>query len=366
MSNTENDPLPLNQKPVGALLGEELEARGWSQTDFAAVLARPTQFVSEIVTGKKEITRESAAQIAAALDQSPEYWLKLQDQYLLAEQAKNKTTQGKLEDVRRRALLNGKGPIQLLQKRGFLTSTNLNDLEAEVKELFELPTLEDEPGFAAAAKRANQGHDISTLQRAWVACVRKEARQRPPRKKYSAKGLRKLVRTLSQTLKAAEDFADLPDQLAEVGVRLVYVEMLPGGRIDGCAMVVDDYPVIGLSGRGKRLDKVLFTLLHEIAHILLRHVDAEHLIVEELDDQREHENDQEKDANVEATDWVFPGGFPKLPARVNGPWVDQTAAELDVARIVVIGQLQHRKRLDWRTTLAKNAPNVDDALDAWK
>ena len=51
--------------------------------------------------------------------------------------------------------------------------------------------------------------------------------------------------------------------------------------------------------------------------------------------------------------WVFPGGFPEVPARINGPWVEQTADELGVARIVVIGQLQHRGRLDWRTTLAK-------------
>lgn len=75
MSNTTHDPLPIDQTPVGQLLNDELEDRGWSQADFAAVIDRPTQFVSEIVTGKKEITRESAAQIGAAFEQSAEYWL---------------------------------------------------------------------------------------------------------------------------------------------------------------------------------------------------------------------------------------------------------------------------------------------------
>lgn len=57
MSNTaHNDLLAIDQTPVGELLGAELELRGWSQADFAAVIDRPTQFVSEIVTGKKEIT----------------------------------------------------------------------------------------------------------------------------------------------------------------------------------------------------------------------------------------------------------------------------------------------------------------------
>jgi HTH-type transcriptional regulator/antitoxin HigA len=69
-------------------------------------------------------------------------------------------------------------------------------------------------------------------------------------------------------MKTAEDFAKLPDQMRDAGVRLGYVEALPGAKIDGCAMFLDGNPVVGLSGRGKRLDKVLFTLLHEIAHIL--------------------------------------------------------------------------------------------------
>ena len=107
MSNTahNNDLRGIDPEPVGELLGAELDFRGWSQADFATVIDRPTQFVSEIVTGKKEITRESAAQIGAALGQSPEFWLRLQDQYFLARQAKNPTTQAKLDDVRRRARL---------------------------------------------------------------------------------------------------------------------------------------------------------------------------------------------------------------------------------------------------------------------
>lgn len=120
-----------------------------------------------------------------------------------------------------------------------------------------------------------------------------------------------------------------------MGVRVVYVEALPGAKIDGCAMVIDGYPVIGLSGRGKRLDKVLFTLLHEIAHILRGHVDATHLIVEDLDDKRESETEQEKEANDEAALLEFPEGFPPIPGRTGAAWVDRAAEELGVARILV-------------------------------
>lgn len=365
IDTTHHDPLPIDQTPVGELLGEELEERGWSQADFAAVIDRPTQFVSEIVTGKKEITRESAAQIGAALSQSPEFWLKLQDQYLLAQQATNRRTQAKLDDVRRRARLNQLAPIQLLQKRKILTGSTLDELEAEVMDLFELTSINGQPELAAAAKRANHGEDISMLQQAWVACVRRQAKKLSPVGQYSPERLSKLAASLPRSVKLAEDFITLPDQLRDAGVRLVYVEALPSAKIDGCAMFVDGHPVIGLSGRGKRLDKVLFTLLHEIAHILCGHVD-DGLIVEDLDDSHAQESNREREANTGAVSWIFPNGYPAVPSRINAPWIEQTATQLGLARIVLIGQLQKRGRLDWRTTLAKNAPTVSDVLHHWK
>lgn len=367
MSNTtHNDPLPIDQTPVGELLGDELEARGWSQADFATVIDRPTQFVSEIVTGKKEITRESAAQIGAAFKHSPQYWLNLQDQYYLARQSKNRRMQARLDDVRRRARLNELAPIQLLQKRNILTGSNLDELEAEVVDLFELSSIHDQPEFGvAAAKRANHGEGITMLQKAWVACVRRKARQLPPAKKYLPEMLAKIAASLPRSVKFSGDFATLPEHLFEAGVRLVFVEALPGAKIDGCALFVDGYPVIGLSGRGKRLDKVLFTLLHEIAHILQGHVD-DAPIVESIDDSHEHESTIEKEANDAAFNWIFPNGYPPVPSRINAAWIEQTAAKLGLARIVLIGQLQKRGRLDWRTTLAKNAPSVSEELPRWK
>jgi HTH-type transcriptional regulator/antitoxin HigA len=360
-----HDPLPIGQVPVGVVLGRELDARGWSQADFATVLGRPTQFVNEILNGKKELTRDSAAQIGAAFDQSPEFWLTLQDQYLLAEQGKDDHTRVKLEEVRLRARLNETAPIEMLKRRGFLHGSTPKALEAEILELFEIDSLEEEPAFSAAARRANKHEELSVLQRAWFACVRHQARHNPPTKRYSPPGLKKLARTLSHTLLTPQDFANLPERFRAVGVRVVFVDAFPNAKIDGGAMFVDGYPVIGLSGRGKRLDKVLFTLLHEIAHVFLAHVDADRYIVEDLDDSHASASKQEKDADDEAGGWVFPDGLPRVPARIGGPWVERVAAEIGVAPIVIIGRLQHDRRLDWRTTLAKNAPAVGDVLERW-
>ena len=73
-----------------------------------------------------------------------------------------------------------------------------------------------------------------------------------------------------------------------------------------------------------------------------------------------------KKSNEDAVGWIFPTGYPSIPARINAPWVDETAIKLGLARIVLIGQLQKRGRLDWRTTLVKGAPSVAEVLPTWE
>lgn len=67
--------------PVGDFLAEELEERGWSEADFTAIMGRPTRFVEELISGERELTRESAELVGAALGTSAELWLNLQDTY---------------------------------------------------------------------------------------------------------------------------------------------------------------------------------------------------------------------------------------------------------------------------------------------
>lgn len=111
-------------------------------------------------------------------------------------------------------------------------------------------------------------------------------------------------------------------------------------------------------------------LIHEIAHHTHGHVKDDSPIVEtiEVDDDPDDHSDEairEREANDTAGRWVLPDGLPSLPERLSGPWVLQTAAAEGLAPIMLVGHLQHQKKLDWRTTLAKGAPNVDAVLAQW-
>src|ERR1700689_890032 len=72
---------PAEVFPPGEFLRDELEARGWTQSDLAKVIDRPLQVVNEIIRGKKRVTAETAKAIALAFGTSPELWLNMQTYY---------------------------------------------------------------------------------------------------------------------------------------------------------------------------------------------------------------------------------------------------------------------------------------------
>jgi addiction module HigA family antidote len=68
------------------ILTRELEARGWTQKDLARIMGRPTQAINEIIKGAKQITPETALELAEAFGTSAELWTNLEAQYRLVGQ----------------------------------------------------------------------------------------------------------------------------------------------------------------------------------------------------------------------------------------------------------------------------------------
>lgn len=165
-----------------------------------------------------------------------------------------------------------------------------------------------------------------------------------------------------------EAFAELPDRFRQFGVGLVFEANLTGAKIDGASFLAHDYPVIALSGRGKRLDKVLFTLLHEVGHVLKGDVQsAEPLLDVALAETPSTAFEaRERRANESAAHMILPHGLTEPPrGQVRQPWIEAEARHQGVHPIVVVGQLQTRGLLAWKTSLVRGAPTVDQHLARW-
>lgn len=76
----------MNRQPAevfhpGSYLEEELEFRGWTRKDLAEIIDKPANDISLIITGKLEITPETAIGLGDAFGTGPEYWMNLETAY---------------------------------------------------------------------------------------------------------------------------------------------------------------------------------------------------------------------------------------------------------------------------------------------
>jgi HTH-type transcriptional regulator/antitoxin HigA len=151
-----------------------------------------------------------------------------------------------------------------LVARGWLqTPDDDSPLEAI---FFDLPLAKQAMLFRKST-RANEN-----LLAIWQARARTEAEYiflaegRPTFKGLTKNDLRKFA-LMSVNPSIARE---LPAILAQFGIILVYVYALPGMASDGAAFHLSTgHPVIALSLRFPRLDYFWFTLLHELAHLVL-------------------------------------------------------------------------------------------------
>jgi len=354
-----DNPRPAEAFPVGEYLSDELRERGWAIVEFAEILGRPVQAVSEILNGRKEITPTTAKEIAAATGTSAETWLRLQDTYRLWKLSQLVPDE-KLTDVARRARLASMVPFRELCKRGEIPEGDLDAQERAVCELLDIPSLDATPGWALAARRSESDAPLSPPQVAWLGCVRKRAAAHPSTT-YDAAGLELLAERLTATVREPEDLLGLPTRLMTVGVRLVHTLRFDDSKIDGAAFFDDGGPVIGLSGRIAKLDSVLFTLLHEIAHIHLGHV-RDHGALD-IDLGATATSVRERQADKTATRWALPKALGIKPPISRGE-VLICAESLGVHPALIVGRLHHDGALPW-SHLNGLVPGVRSQLEAW-
>lgn len=256
--------MPAEVFPPGEYLKDVLEARGWSQTEFAEIIGRPTRVVNEIIATKRSVTPETARELAAALDTSAQYWLNLESAYQLSRVPPVN------ERISREATLRRRFPVREMMKRGWIPETDdFEVLEKSTYDFFDIAAANDDILFSHAARRSAPQSDITELQWAWIFRVGQlaEASQLPP---YSAAKLREALPALEALMTEPEEVRHVPRILAECGVRFVVVEPIPGSEIHGVCFWLNDgkSPVIGLTLKWDYIDRFWFNLRHEIEHVL--------------------------------------------------------------------------------------------------
>jgi len=149
-------------------------------------------------------------------------------------------------------------------------------------------------------KAANADENLLAF---WQARARVEAEHRclaeecPAFTGLAKEHLRKLARLSADP----QVVRGLPTILSKLGIILVYVYALPGMSADGAIFQLSTgHPVIAMSLRFPRLDYFWFTLLHELAHLVLHADQLEGPVF--FDVEADEKDSTEKAANRLAKD----------------------------------------------------------------
>jgi HTH-type transcriptional regulator / antitoxin HigA len=345
--------IPAQTFHPGVFIKEEIDERGWTQGDLAAIIGRPIQVVNELIAGKKAITADTARALGEAFGTGPEFWMNLESSWRLSQATPADALIG------RRAKLFGVAPVQELVRRNWIAPAADDAVfERSVLSFMKILSIEEKPQILAAARKSSKDAVFTPSQVAWLR-----------RAEFLAQNLQVKAFSKKQFLSAVADLRDLagheadvrrvPRFLAEIGVRLVVIEHLQGTKIDGAAFWLDSKsPVVALSMRYDRIDYFWYTLGHELGHV--KNGDGQVFFDDDLI-AAQHRDEAERLADEFASELLVPPTeLDDFINRVRPLYSRQKiagfASRMGVHPAIVIGQLQHRGEIGYwhsRPLLAK-------------
>lgn len=336
--------------PPGEILKDELEARGWTQDVLAEITNISAPVISNVINGKRAISVDIASSLAAAFGTTAQFWMNLETSYQLWMETKAD------EKISRKARLYASVPVNELIKRGWIEmSKDIDVLEDRILHFLDRESLDEPSSLVYSAKRSTE--KATPAQVAWVHRA-KHLASGVRVEKFSRESFAVALKKLKELRKNAEDIRDVARILADGGVRLILIEGLPKGKIDGATFWLDEHsPVVVLSIRYDRLDYFWFALMHELGHVANRDgLEGAPILDVNLvgDDKTAFEDKPEVEKRADQ----FAEGFlvekveiEKFIRRFSPLYSKQKiknfSARIGVHPAIVLGQLQYRKEVDW-------------------
>lgn len=337
----------MNEIPLSPaeVIKQNLVERNWTQMDLAFLLGWGNSEVSQLLSEKKNFKLEIARDLAIVFDTTTDFWLDIHRKHELSKLGEAD------QSITKRTKLFKNFPIKEMQKRNWIPPTDdIDALEKHCLSFFQINSLDESPILSYAAKKSSSYSETSIQQAAWL----KRARQLAPAimaKKFSAKAFSETMEKLQLLLFEVADIRQIPKVLAEGGIRLLIIEPLPGGKIDGATLWIDEYsPVIVLSLRFDRIDSFWHSLFHEISHVKNGEGKGEPIIDIDLlseDNPSAEKPEFEKRADRDAAESSIPKELlDSFIMRIHPMYADQKllgfAALNKIHAGVLVGQLHHR------------------------
>ncbi len=329
----------------GSILKEELKERGISQKNFAKYIEMQPSHLSEIIKGKRSVTKPVADKLEDVLGIPSIDWVNLQTRYdydtqkneerLISETAAYEEYRdySQIFDVK-----------TLIDRVGF-SSVLYSDIISFLKQTFKLPeparlSVQTTGFFKKSAKVGKDPRMIMT----WMLLSRQFAYSSNLKNVYQYNRIGELIPQISLILHENSNTIDrLTDKFAEFGIVFGVVNKVDGAAIDGYSFEYDGHPCIIVTTRYDRIDNLAFSVMHELGHIKNHDNEECRVSLEDYD----HESPEEKAANAFAADALIPDAiWKKVPEvqlspvriqRIYSEWAERNGYN----KWIALGRISH-------------------------
>lgn len=329
----------------GSILKEELLERGISQKTFAKDIEMQPSHLSEIIKGKRAITKQVADKLEKVLGIPSIDWVNLQirfDYDLAQSEEKQSVEKAAREELQE---YNKLIDIKVLTTRLGFKSTLCSEVLSFIKETFKLPDpaklqVQTDGLFKKSAKVGKDPRMIMT----WMLLARHFAYSRDFNTEYDESRLDELLPRVSSILHSNTDtIGNLTGLFEKYGILFGVVKKVEGASIDGYSFDYNGNPCIIVTTRFDRIDSLAFAVMHELAHIKNHDSVDRRVNLEDYD----HESPEEKAANAFAANALIPDSvwkkiprvqlYPKQIQRIYTEWAENNGYN----KWIALGRISH-------------------------
>lgn len=336
--------------PPGTTIKEQLVDREMSQKEFATRMDMSEKHISKLINGEVKLTPDVSVRLEMVLGVPAQFWNKLESIYrekLVKAEAENQMD----EDVE----LAKKLPYNEMAKNGWVQSTRKpQEKVVNLRKFFEVVHLgliqktELIPNIACRRMMMTDKGDYALIS--WAQKARVDARkiETGPINLTNLKTSIPQIREMTRL--DPEDFVSkLSLLLADCGVAIVFLPHINGSFLHGATFADGHKIIVGLTVRGKDADRFWFSLFHELAHILLGHINK----IEGTTDEEEKEADafakQTLIPEAQFDSFVEKNNFSKNS-------INDFADSINIDAGIVVGRLQKDSFINynWHNDLKKH------------
>ena len=337
--------------PPGRVLAERLDAHGISHAEFARRCGRSAKLISEIIAGKAPVEPKTALEFERVLGVDAGIWLGIEADYRL--HLAREEERWRADEAAEWA----KGfPISELKRRGFLPDVRLgSETVSGLLSFLGVGSVEawhrQQERLSVAFRHSPSFASDDKALATWLRMGELEADQKEGGD-YNRREFRRALRCIRELTPDRNDAAiERAQELClESGVVLAIVRPLPKTALSGASRwLTPRKALIQLSARHMRDDQLWFSLFHEAAHLLF-HGKRDifiHNSNADLTESEQKANEWASDFLIPRTDWENFIGESVFTRST----IVSLANTQGIAPGIVVGRLQHERRIPWATAL---------------